>query len=103
MICENGGRCTQRDDIPTCKCPSSRYVGTRCEIDLAKLHFDNQTALKIAALDYNNHQCDILGNDATPMHHAIAIIILFFILLLIFAFTYFFFYMRMKRTKRFKF
>jgi hypothetical protein len=96
----NGAKCTVKDDIPYCKCPSNRFIGTRCDIDLFTVRFDNQTALKVEALKTSNHHCDILGNDATPMHHAVAMIVLFFLLVIIFSFIYFFFYLRMKQTKR---
>lgn len=32
MKCLNGGQCVVSNNVPSCKCPNDRFIGTRCEI-----------------------------------------------------------------------
>ena len=34
ITCMNGGKCTMHENIPYCKCPNNRFIGTRCEIGI---------------------------------------------------------------------
>lgn len=63
MKCLNGGQCAVFKNVPYCKCPNTRFIGTRCKIDISAnntLELGFTSALTNPLSDLS---CDLLGND----------------------------------------
>lgn len=98
MKCLNGGECVVYNNLPQCKCSNSRYIGTRCEIDL------NMVSPKgtpfTSALAASELTCDLLGSDVSPIDYIFFTLIIFALVVIIIAVVYVYVYFGIKRTKK---
>lgn len=98
MTCLNGGKCLVLNNLPQCQCTSSRYVGTRCEIDLNVVSpKDSAFSSALAASELN---CDLLGSDVGPIDYIFFALILFALVVIIISAVYVYVYFGIKRTKK---
>ncbi|RMZ93368.1 delta C isoform X2 [Brachionus plicatilis] len=99
MKCLNGGKCVVLNNLPKCQCASSRFVGTRCEIDL-NLVTPKDSAFS-SALAASDLSCDLLGSDVSPIDYIFFALILFALVIVIIATVYVYVYFGIKRTKKY--
>lgn len=100
LKCLNGGECAVEKNIPFCKCPNERFIGTRCEIDMSLIQKKGSQGTKIAISDPLTIKCDVLGNETGPINYVFAAIIIFVILIVIITIIYFYVSCSIKKIKK---
>lgn len=84
--------------VPRCSCPSSRFIGTRCEIDLEPHKNISDPELK-AFLEFAP-ECNILGNNPDFLMYILAALAIFLILLIIITTIYCCVSFKLKKMKK---